>query len=123
MTAARMLEQERGTHRAAFSALTSGEHGLVSDFADLHGFPWDDYADVFDDLAILNGCEPSFHEVVRALLGRHVSVLREGMVGVTAAVDLRDLVDLGTWIDRCLAHFLPLDRTLPSEGWSAGPRH
>lgn len=114
MTAAHTLEREHHADRAAVAALTPGERGLVSDFADLHGFPWEDYADIFDDLAILGGREPSFHEVMRALLGRHVVILREGMGGVTAAVDLRDMVALATWVDRCLAHFLPLDRTLPS---------
>lgn len=114
MTAAHPLERECPIDRAAIRALTAGEHGLVSDFAELHGFPWEDYADVYDDLWILGGREPSFHEVVRALVAQHVVVLQEGMARVLYPVDLRDLAGLALWVDRCQRHFLPLDTVLPT---------
>lgn len=114
MTAAHTLEREPAAGRAALAALTPGERGLVTDFAEDHGFPWEDYADVYDDLCILGGREPAFQEVVRVLLGRHVAVLREGTAGMVSPVDLSDITALAVWVDRCMTHFLPLDRTLPT---------
>lgn len=114
MTAAHPLERERQAERAALVALTPGEHGLISDFAELNGFPWEDYADVYDDLTVLEGREPTFLEVIRALVGGHVAVLREGMATMVSPVDLSDLTGLAVWVDRCVAHFLPLDRMLPA---------
>lgn len=113
MTAARTLERELPAGRAALVALTPGEQGLVTDFAEAHGFPWEDYADVFDDLCILGGREPAFQEVVRVLLGRYVAVLRDATAGMVSPVDLSDVTALAVWVDRCLEHFLPLDRELP----------
>ena len=114
MTAAPTLERELAAGRPALAALTPGEQGLVTDFAEKHGFPWEDYADVYDDLCILGGREPAFQEVVRALVGRHVAVLREGAAGMVSPVDLSDITGLAVWVDRCMSHFLPLDRTLPA---------
>ncbi len=115
MTAAHPLERERQADRAAVRALTPDERGLISDFAELHGFPWEDYANVFDDLVILDGDpQPSFHHVVRVLLGRHVELLREGMASIASPVDLSDMTSLAIWVDRCVAHFLPLDTVLPT---------
>ena len=113
MIATAALERDQHAHRIAIAALTPDELGLVRDFADRHGFPWEDYANVFDELVLLEAREPSFHEVVRALLGRHVAVLREGMATMTSPVDLGDLAAVAVWVDRCLTHFLPLDTALP----------
>lgn len=112
MTTTPAVERDQHADRAAIAALTPDEQGLVRDFAERHGFPWEDYADIFDDL-LLEGREPSFHEVVRALLGRHVAALREGMATMTSPVDLHDLAVVSVWVDRCLTHFLPLDTVLP----------
>ena len=115
MTTSHQLESHRQADCVALLALTPGEHGLISDFADAHGFPWEDYADVYDDLRILEGRdEPSFHEVLRVLLGRFIALLREGMASINSPVDLSDMTNLAVWIDRCLAHFLPLDSVLPA---------